>query len=272
MADPKSRVWLVQNALFNDEVGHAAFLAALSKYAQTVIPIDYVFWRHTIDLKVSGHSRYQIVPIGSMEFIEYGLQQDWYIFHGFDKFNYMFTALSYGSEMLNYDAEYGIATDLHLPQHGLTWIRSNEGFNRIKGSVIHNQEWSNICEDHRIKGHFGGGIGSYLVWASPKEILAEYRCFIVNGKPVTSSQYRKDGVVDYQNTDNYAELMCYAQKMADLWSPCPTFVLDIAKNRFGDFKVLETNCFNCSGHYAADPEKIVRAIVGEKSCSSTSFS
>jgi len=48
--------------------------------------------------------------------------------------------------------------------------------------------------------------------------------------------------------------------MVDMWQPADAFVLDIALTHNG-YKVLEVNCLNSAGFYAADVSKLVQAIM-----------
>ena len=99
----------------------------------------------------------------------------------------------------------------------------------------------------------------YLCCTSPgKRIYREYRFFVVNGKVVTGSQYRV-GLRVFSTECNEKDVIRYAQKMVDLWSPDVGYVLDIADTPEG-FKVIEVNCLNASGFYACDMGKVVFAL------------
>lgn len=101
-----------------------------------------------------------------------------------------------------------------------------------------------------------------IMAASPKEIAAEFRLFVVDGSIVTGSKYRSYGTLD-PSPGVPEEVHIFAEAMVRKWSPVPVFVLDIGYNadeqRFG---VIEINCFHSSGFYHSD----VLAIVHEVTC------
>lgn len=102
-------------------------------------------------------------------------------------------------------------------------------------------------------------MGTRLVISPPREIAQETRCWIVDGKLVTASVYRRHETVIYDsNVDE--DVRAFAQSMAEqAWQPHRAYVLDVG--RVGDqLKVVEVNTLNSAGFYAADMQKLVEAI------------
>lgn len=111
--------------------------------------------------------------------------------------------------------------------------------------------------------------GKHWIVSSPKVIVEEYRCFIVNNELVTASKYRTLGQMDIENITEedhiYAKLEALCKKVLEeieFFMP-RNIVLDIAlqglKNEKTVLKLLEINSVNTSGLYACDPLKIVEA-------------
>lgn len=105
-----------------------------------------------------------------------------------------------------------------------------------------------------------------LVAVSPTaKIFGEWRCFIVNRKLVTASQYRINGELkpDPSTPEGLAD---YVAKICDFWLPHDHCVMDVALIENKDvvrstgFRVMEFNCINASGLYKADAEKLVDAL------------
>lgn len=94
--------------------------------------------------------------------------------------------------------------------------------------------------------------------AEPRNIFAEWRWFIVNGKVIDGSQYRRMGYPHRAHIEDHARIN-QAQEFADKWLPHPTCVMDLAATSEG-LKVIEFNCINSSGFYDNDIPKIVQAI------------
>lgn len=96
--------------------------------------------------------------------------------------------------------------------------------------------------------------------SSPKDgIQQEIRCWIIDGEPVTMSQYKIGRRVNMLNMDNNQESYIFAKKMAKLFSPSRAFVLDICLYE-DDYKIVEINCINMSGFYDANMSKLIQSI------------
>jgi hypothetical protein len=103
--------------------------------------------------------------------------------------------------------------------------------------------------------------GDTLVCYAPvKDIWAEYRFFVIDGKVITWSQYKIGRRVAYNAVVN-DDAIEFVQQMADLWVPARGFVLDVALTEDG-YRVIEINCLNSAGLYHANAYKIVEAIEG----------
>ncbi|MEI2301658.1 ATP-grasp domain-containing protein [Ensifer sp. MJa1] len=98
-----------------------------------------------------------------------------------------------------------------------------------------------------------------LMLTEPVRILREWRLWAVGGRIVTYSLY-KDGarVVHRREIDDDA--LAFAQQMVDI-NPgySPAFVIDICRTELG-LKLLETNCINAAGFYAADLDTLAAAL------------
>lgn len=98
-----------------------------------------------------------------------------------------------------------------------------------------------------------------VAYADPKEILAEWRVFIVNRRAVTGSLYRMDGELK-PSTDFPASVARWAENIAErYWLPHDNCVMDVAMTTKG-LHIMEFNCINASGLYKADVEKFVDAM------------
>lgn len=100
---------------------------------------------------------------------------------------------------------------------------------------------------------------SRVLLAPLKQTQQEIRCWIVDKKPVTMSQYKIGNRVVYQNQDNNEEAQIFATKMAKLFSPAEAYVLDICLYN-DEYKIVEINTINCSGFYDGDMSKLIQAI------------
>ncbi len=102
--------------------------------------------------------------------------------------------------------------------------------------------------------------GSDCLQISPIQTIdAEIRFFIIGGKVITGSYYRKDRLFR-TNIPVSADLYTAAQKFADIWLPHETIVMDICQLRSGEFKIVEFNCLTASGLYNCDALKLIIAL------------
>ncbi|CTQ55982.1 hypothetical protein LP7551_04538 [Roseibium album] len=98
-----------------------------------------------------------------------------------------------------------------------------------------------------------------LMLTKPVRILREWRVWVVEGHVVTYSLYKEGARVVYRHEiDDDAHV--FAQHMVDL-SPdyAQAYVIDVCRTEEG-LKLLETNCLNAAGFYAADLLKLAAAI------------
>ena len=93
---------------------------------------------------------------------------------------------------------------------------------------------------------------------TPKTILQEARCFVVKGKVVTASYY-KWGASTMLLECKDEDIISFAQEMVDHFQVSDAFVIDVCRTDNG-LKIVEVNCFNCSGFYHIDMYKLIDAI------------
>lgn len=98
-----------------------------------------------------------------------------------------------------------------------------------------------------------------LMLTRPAQILREWRVWIVDGQPVTWSLYKDGPDVVYRHQID-PDALDFAGDLARL-NPgfSRAYVMDICRTDQG-LRLLETNCLNAAGFYAADLVKLASAI------------
>lgn len=162
--------------------------------------------------------------------------------------------------MLNEEAELTTLREFgqrNIDPDELFFVRPDRDLKEFAGEVI---RFGNFSEwQQKITA------GDYLlepdcpiIVAPPVGIADEWRLFIVDGKAVTGSHYRS-----YHFLTVFAEVpqevIDFAEEMAKKWSPSPVFVLDVGRSG-PHLYVIEANCINSSGFYAADVVKLVKEV------------
>ncbi len=107
-------------------------------------------------------------------------------------------------------------------------------------------------------GGFTFGDDEPIVVAEPRNILREWRLFMVDGRVSAASRYREGSRLSI-SPEVPAEVRAFGEARAREAPIAPVFVLDIAETRAG-LSVIEINCFNSSGFYAADLLRIVADV------------
>lgn len=98
------------------------------------------------------------------------------------------------------------------------------------------------------------------IWvAQPAIINKEWRLFIVDDELISTCRYMKAGKLNINKDDKPAAMLSFAKNRINEYRPDDVYVMDIAEVN-GEFKLIECNCFNGTGFYDHDIEKIVSAI------------
>ena len=172
-----------------------------------------------------------------------------------DNFHYNNWLNAYGNHLLNHESVIDTFQQINPPWDTffIRPCKDNKDFN----GTVHTQESFNAWREDELSRHCE--FKTSEVVASPFiPLQAEYRFFVVDGKVITYSQYKKDFCL-FKSADVPFDVIAFAQKMVDKWQPARAFVIDIATTPHG-LKVIEINNFNSAGFYLADVEKIVEAI------------
>jgi hypothetical protein len=165
-------------------------------------------------------------------------------------------AAAYGHRLLNHDATILSWEELlRKPQeHGkLVFLKPNDDLKRFTGAVIALSQCPALFQSLQNAPNPLDPT-TEVVLAVPREIDAEWRLFIVDGKVVTGSMYRPTGDPHVPR-----ELIDFAEDATSRWAPASVFVLDVARVE-SQWKIVECNCFNWSRFYCADVGRLVRAV------------
>lgn len=90
-------------------------------------------------------------------------------------------------------------------------------------------------------------------------IEKEWRNYVVDGKVVTSSLYRKDFVLNKSRENIPEEMIKFVEDRCKEFQPHKLFAMDIALCG-GDYYIIECGCLNSVGLYACDVPKLIRSI------------
>lgn len=179
-----------------------------------------------------------------------------------DSHDFEVYAPKYGENMLNHDAKVinvGDAIPEEIPY--AFFARPAKDTKSFSGQVFTIDSWQEYIKDLSDSSMIQSLTQETKVVVAPlkSNIQQEIRCWVVDGRVVTISQYKIGSRVVYQNMDNNQEAMIFCKDMCKLFCPAKAFVIDICLYN-DEYKVVEINCINCSGFYDGDMSKLIQSL------------
>lgn len=202
-----------------------------------------------IDLAING----PVFIVGTMGMKNVAAKQGW--FPGYaDAPGQDELKTAWADHLLNHD---GLTANLHTinPEWFEFFARPVEDSKVFTGKVFRREEFL----------EWRGSVKDIPVLIAPvKKIFAEFRLYVIGGKIVTGSQYKRGDTVFY-NGDLDSEMVKYAEARIAEYCPRRAFCLDIAQVDGADltYKVIETNALSSSAFYACDMGRFIQAINDE---------
>lgn len=255
--------WIIQENLYKEE----AFLDLIQ--ALDAIKADYQVVKvipFSHDLLPEPEVDDNVVVMGATTMIGIAKERDWNpgAFYN-DNFDHKKWVKHLGDNLLNYEAEVCRFQDIN-PKYNPFFIRPCEDRKVFSGQVIDKANfdlWLRATEQASYSGYTTLTPDTMVVVSPLKAIHAEWRFFIVDGKIVTGSLYKRGDRVIHLPLLKDEDSELFAREMIKLWQPDRAFVMDIALADNG-YKVIEYNCLNSSGFYKSNVGKIVEAIESMK--------
>ena len=139
------------------------------------------------------------------------------------------------------------------------FIRPDSGFKTFTGFDCTIKDLEH--ELSTLKQTKGARPEDMCVVSSCKEIQAEYRFVIADGKVIAGSQYRWDEVL-YVRLDVDPKAEAFAQSVAERtdWRLDDCYVLDVFMTSAGVPKIGEFNSFSSAGLYHCDMDAVVKGV------------
>lgn len=129
------------------------------------------------------------------------------------------------------------------------FIKPDNDLKDFAGALVMSSQFSEWVDRISAGGYLFNEDISVVV-ARPKDIIAEWRYFIVNGKIVTGSLYKVYEYIKKRRVD-VEQTLKEAQIYANQWLPSKCVVMDLALTTDG-LRVIEFNNINSSGFYDHD--------------------
>jgi hypothetical protein len=167
----------------------------------------------------------------------------------------------WGCHLLNHDARQQAFRDVQFREARELFIRPIGDSKVFNGAVYTKLDFLRWRAD--IYANPGDGLtrvslDTPVLTCSPKQILAEYRYWIVAGRIATRSLYRRGGrLISSPEVDPRIDIFAVAR--AKEWQPHEAFVLDVCETPEG-LRIVEINTVNRAGIYAGNVWNLVTAV------------
>ena len=132
------------------------------------------------------------------------------------------------------------------------FVKPGRDLKIFNGAVIEaNTKFSDYIGTTQHDSYFNESMDENVIVADPVNILAEWRFFIVGHHVAAASQYK---YFDKVKPSAYVphHIKEAAKKMMNNYRPAKCFTMDLALTDTFDLRIVEFNCINCSGVYAAN--------------------
>lgn len=248
--------YIVQKNLFREE-GHAKLISSLEKFDLSYELVDVKPFIEEVEFETE---RKDVFVFGSLKLGRLSKKYLWnpgalitenHDYEVYSKF-YKDNLLNYDSRIVNFGDDFKWKYDQHF-------IRPCLDSKSFTGKVYEKPEWDDFKkrmlmypEDTTLREN------TQIQVAVPKRITQEIRCWVVNGKIITQSTYRRGSFLVYDNIVD-DDALEFAQRMVDLYQLCETFVIDVCLTDNG-WKIVECGSTSCAGFYDADMQKLVMAL------------
>jgi len=175
----------------------------------------------------------------------------------------------WGKHVLSSQAKVTTLYEFSEEQHpldSLWFVRPNADDKSFAGGVMdfgQLQEWTGgvdrVCRAEAEHGNVPDLTGHTPILVGPAyHIKKEWRNFVVNGRVVASTLYRKDHTLN-KVREAPSDMLDFVHARCAEYVPSKAFVMDIAL--CGDeFYIIECGCINSAGFYAADVDVIVEEL------------
>lgn len=248
--------YIIQENLFREE-GHAKLINTLERFK---ISYELVQVLPFVEEVEHVTDRKDVFVFGSLKLARLSKQYGWnpgaLITENHD---YNVYSQHYKENLLNYDSQVVRFDDDFEWKYEQQFIRPCLDSKVFTGKVFNKEDWEEYKHRLLTNGHTTSlTVDTLIQVARPKKITQEVRCWVVDGKIVTQSTYRRGSFLVYDNVVD-ADAVEFAQAMVDIYQLAKTFVIDVCLTEEG-WKIVECGSTSCAGFYDADMQKLVMAL------------
>lgn len=254
--------WVIQDGLHREE-GLVRLLDTLARFDVPHTLVKVVPFEHTLEPEPVIAPEQTVMVIGAYTMLKIAHARNWGPVFDRNLSYTVQTGLDAWSPSFFFNGDSKIVKVREVTDvwdgDGLRFIRPVEDGKAFNGKVYDWEEWHELLRkmDGLEEWH------KYEIdvqIAVPKVIHAEYRLWVVDGKIVTASGYKRGSIV-YPGGwgDIPPGLLTWAEIVIGLWTPDKAFCLDVFQTET-HYTIGEINCIHAAGFYGADIQKLVAAL------------
>lgn len=255
--------WILQNNIFNE--------VAFDTLVETLDRFDISYSIHKVipfigELEPTANIiTKNVICMGSYSLRHLAKRNDWYpgVFD-LEPFDFQIQLEHWGDHMLNGDAV--VVQFQNVKFDDLAFVRPIEDSKVFAGALFDwaefNKWQTKVCV---LEEDDGTSLrkNTIVQVCTPKVIHAEYRFWIIKGKIITASMYKRGNKVIYSSEVDSRYYDFVDARIAE-WQPLETFVIDVCSIPGEDgqvsIKIVEINTLNSAGYYAGNVQKLAMSL------------
>lgn len=146
---------------------------------------------------------------------------------------------------------------------GQIFIRPSGGDKSFPGQTLSHDNFEHEF-NLLINSYSGLDMNTLVVIADAQPIREEYRFIVIDGEVISGATYFDESNVGtlkphYDKLCDDLGAWRFATKMSKIYQPDKAYTIDVCKDAYREYKLLEINSFNCASMYGCDYDKVVEA-------------
>lgn len=254
--------WLVQSNLIREEVT-GAFEQSCKELGHKFCPVKIIPFTDSIEFGFDPFFRKpqgKFIPYGSTSMIKLlnrAKLDGCYLYFDHENLKTSKWIDKLGDRILNSDAKIMKLSEAMKLEKGTFFMKPDDDLKDFCGSIV-DAEGIKKFYDEVSAGGFCFSPDIDVVLSPIKDTGFEYRFFMIHDYIISCSSYKLRSQMIVDEPVPYAA-MKFAKDTAKIWHPQDVHVMDVV-DVGGEYKVIEFNCFNASGFYNCDLNKIIREV------------
>jgi hypothetical protein len=235
-------------------IGYDAIDFGVIPFENTVTNVE-AFPRHTPIIVLGGTKCVDL-------FVQCKLPPWWRVWYDARFFDQRVYSEKFGTALLNYLAIYEFYGIVKNALYGRSmFVKPVNDLKAFAGLVLEPRQ--TLDEALQKQTHQPIADEQMVLLSPVQKIGREWRVFLLRGKAITGSQYKdRERVAHKAMTETEWEVVSqFCEALHDPYFDhvVPIYTMDVCETE-GGLRIVELNCFNCSGMYESDRALLLRTV------------